>query len=100
MFCQWICRDMHWPCGDYSNVLLSNLDPYEHLRCFYRACTVHFKRNVYDLRKIVSHEVLTAMLSLATSEVIPDLEAVFTLICTGGKKANGRFLVLASTNFL
>ena len=39
--------------------------------------------------KSVSGEVLTAMLSLSTTEVLPDIEAIFAVIRSGGKKAAG-----------
>lgn len=87
-FCQWLSRDVHKACFDEENRKLSELDPYEHLKRFFRLCIVHYKRNIRALRNHVSHEVYTAMLSLATSEPLPDLNKVLEIIRAGGDKAS------------
>ncbi|KAG1746028.1 uncharacterized protein EDB91DRAFT_1080250 [Suillus paluster] len=70
-----------------NNVCSSDLDPYAHLRRFYRVCVTHFKRNVQALRTYVSSEVYSAMLSLASSEPHPDINKTLATIRGGGRKA-------------
>ena len=79
-----------------TNRIISSLDPYDHLRCFYRLCTTHFYRNIQSLGETVPEKVLHAMRSLASAERHPDIEATLTFIRTGGPKAKGIVLTLIS----
>jgi len=56
---------------------------------FYRYCFAHFVRDVVKLRPYVSYEVYGAVMSLASSEPLPDLAGNLALIQNGGKKAVG-----------
>ena len=76
----------------YCNHYLLDLDPYEHLKHFFQSCTVHFKWHIHEMPKSVPPDMIAAMLSLSTTEELPDLEAVFDLIHSGGKKAACMFL--------
>ncbi|KAK7032946.1 hypothetical protein R3P38DRAFT_2773440 [Favolaschia claudopus] len=67
--------------------LLHELDPYEHLRRFLRFCTVHYKRNIRELKPYTTQKVRNAMLSLSSSQVHPNLEGAFAIIENGGRKA-------------
>ncbi|KAG2741734.1 hypothetical protein P692DRAFT_201652917, partial [Suillus brevipes Sb2] len=66
---------------------LCDLNPYDHLRRFYRVCITNFKCNVLALYTYVSSEVYSAMLSLASSEPHPDIEKTYAIIHGGGRKA-------------
>ena len=68
---------------------LRDLDPYDHLRWFYRLCVVHFLRNLTPLRNVVTPEVYRAMLSLSSFEAQPDLKKTLETIKNGGCKAKG-----------
>ncbi|KAG2116152.1 hypothetical protein DEU56DRAFT_748432 [Suillus clintonianus] len=87
MFCVELCQNNHAFCSYEQNRRLRDLDPYDHLRRFYRVCITHFKRNVLALRTYVSSEVYSAMLSLASTEAQPDIETTFKTIRAGGRKA-------------
>ncbi|KAF9232988.1 hypothetical protein BU15DRAFT_66970 [Melanogaster broomeanus] len=87
MFCIEISRNVKTPCTYEPHHLISELTPYEHLRRFYRLCVAHFKRNIHSLKGIVSKEVYSAMMSLATSEQHPDIQATLNCIRNGGPKA-------------
>ncbi|KIK44261.1 hypothetical protein CY34DRAFT_80290 [Suillus luteus UH-Slu-Lm8-n1] len=87
MFCVELCQNNTAICGYERNRQLRDLNPYDHLRRFYRVCVTHFKRNVLALRTHVSSEVYSAMLSLASSEPHPDIEKTYTIIRGGGRKA-------------
>ncbi|KAK7001996.1 hypothetical protein R3P38DRAFT_3608943 [Favolaschia claudopus] len=67
--------------------LLRLLDPYEHLRRFLRFCTVHYKRNINELKPYTTQKVRNPMLSLSSSQVHPNLEGAFAMIEGGGRKA-------------
>ena len=57
--------------------------------CHNLAHTVHFKCHIHDMPKSVLPSVIAAMLSLSTTEAIPNLEATFSLIHSSRKKAAG-----------
>ncbi|KAJ8457091.1 hypothetical protein ONZ45_g18455 [Pleurotus djamor] len=86
-FCQYLCRARSDPIPDEPTRRFCYLDPYDHLRRCYKACVVHFKRNICDLGPHISIDVRNAMLSLASAEPHPDLEGIFQIIQSGGKKA-------------
>ncbi|KAI5985414.1 hypothetical protein EDC04DRAFT_2509780, partial [Pisolithus marmoratus] len=44
-YCVELCQDMEGFCSTEHQCQLQELDPYDHLRHFYRLCTVHFLRN-------------------------------------------------------
>jgi hypothetical protein len=92
MFCQKLCSNLETAqCTMEPPRLLRELDPYDHLRRFYRFCVTHYKRHSHDLRPYTTKEVRNAMLSLSSSEPHPDLEGAFRVIENGGAKAKGRF---------
>ncbi|KAF7969562.1 hypothetical protein HWV62_26919 [Athelia sp. TMB] len=86
-YCKYLARDLTTYSPRDPSRLLRNLTPYDHLKQFYRVCVTHFKRNVHELRGIVSNDVQAAMLSIASSEPHVDLEGTFAVIRNGGKKA-------------
>ncbi|KJA15069.1 hypothetical protein HYPSUDRAFT_59028 [Hypholoma sublateritium FD-334 SS-4] len=87
MFCVALCADIDKFCPYEPSRLLNSLDPYDHLRRFFRLCLVHFDRNIRQLRSHISKEVNDAMHSLASSDVHPDLNSALSIIDQGGKKA-------------
>ncbi|KIK33428.1 hypothetical protein CY34DRAFT_49613, partial [Suillus luteus UH-Slu-Lm8-n1] len=87
MYCVQLSRSISTPCTYEPHRRLCDLSPYDHLRCFYRLCVAHFKRNVHALRTYVSDEVYSAMLSLATCEEHPDIQRTLNTIRRGGPKA-------------
>ncbi|KAF9472113.1 hypothetical protein BDN70DRAFT_909218 [Pholiota conissans] len=87
MFCESLCAEIDKLCEHEPSRTLKSLDPYDHLRRFFRLCLVHFKRHIHDLKPYTSDEVRAAMLSIASSEIHPDLEGAFRIINNGGKKA-------------
>lgn len=46
LFCQKLCSNLVGNCPIEPGKLLRELSPYDHLRRFFRLCTVHFKRNI------------------------------------------------------
>lgn len=100
MHCQSLCKAStlqgHY-CPYERHRLLSSLNAYDHLRRFFRLCVTHFKRHVHKLRDVVSLDVRLAMLSLASSQPHPDLEAAYSTIRNGGKKAAGRSFFFSHT---
>ncbi|KAJ8468567.1 hypothetical protein ONZ45_g17202 [Pleurotus djamor] len=86
-FCQYLCRERMDPVPDEPTRRLCDLGPYEHLQRCYKACIVHFKRNIHDLRHHTSKETQDAMLSLASAEPHPDFNKALEVIQKGGKKA-------------
>ncbi|KAF8978201.1 hypothetical protein BDQ17DRAFT_1338866 [Cyathus striatus] len=88
MYCQKVCKDLFRNDPTESNKILKDLMPYDHLKRFYRLCTVHFKRNIYDLQKqeSVSGDILDAMLSLSSTSKI-NMNLVQNTIKNGGPKA-------------
>lgn len=89
MFCVALCADIDKFCAYEPSRPLNSLDPYDHLRRFFRLCLVHFDRNIRQLRSHISKEVNDAMHSLASSDVHPDLNSALSIINQGGKKAQG-----------
>ncbi|KAJ7292092.1 hypothetical protein C8J57DRAFT_1212498 [Mycena rebaudengoi] len=67
--------------------LLRTLSPYDQLQRFLRLCTTHFKRNVDELRPYITPQVRSAMLSLSSSQVHPNIDDAFRTIVNGGHKA-------------
>ncbi|KAH7917286.1 hypothetical protein BV22DRAFT_1108596 [Leucogyrophana mollusca] len=49
MFCVYLCQNSIKVCRYDPTCLLRELDPYDHLRRFFRLCVVHFKRNILAL---------------------------------------------------
>ena|ERR1700710_2738298 len=91
MFCVELCQKHHEFCMYERNRRLCDLEPYDHLRRFYRVCVAHFKRNVFALHTQVTPEVYSAMLSLASSEPHPNIQETLATIRGGGRKARGKF---------
>ncbi|KAH7903935.1 hypothetical protein BJ138DRAFT_1019827 [Hygrophoropsis aurantiaca] len=87
LYCQYLCRTINLPCMYEPSRQLSELDPYDHLRRFYRLCVTHFKRNILALKGQVSEDAYIAMLSLATSEPHPNIDLTLEIIRRGSKKA-------------
>ncbi|KAG2364933.1 hypothetical protein BDR07DRAFT_1400262 [Suillus spraguei] len=52
---------MYCACRYDATALLRDLDPYEHLRRFYRLCLVHYKRNIRGLRGQIPKDVEIAI---------------------------------------
>jgi hypothetical protein len=70
--------------------MLRELTPYDHLRRFYRLCTVHFKRKIHEIRTAIeTPEALDAMYSLVSSQPLPDFSRTMKIIESGGPKARG-----------
>lgn len=76
------------PCRYQPTHRLCDLKPVDHLKRIYRLCTVHFRRNLTQLRSSVSENAWTAMHSLSSFEPI-DLDRTFQIIKKGGRKAKG-----------
>jgi len=89
MYCVQLSRSVTMQCVYEPERRICDLNPYDHLRRFFRICVAHYKRNVLALRTHVPQDVFTAMLSLATSEHHPNLEATLNIIRNGGPKALG-----------
>jgi hypothetical protein len=89
MFCTELSRNNHAFCIYEQNRRLCDLQPYDHLRRFYRVCITHFKRNIFALRRQVTPEVYSAMISLASSEPHLDFNKTLAIIRGGGRKAQG-----------
>ncbi|KJA22509.1 hypothetical protein HYPSUDRAFT_215715 [Hypholoma sublateritium FD-334 SS-4] len=87
MFCQSLCIDNEEFDQYEPTKKMKLLNPYDHLRRFFRLCLVHFTRNVRELQAAISEDVRQAMLSLASSEPHQDLEGAYARISAGGKKA-------------
>ncbi|KAF5382081.1 hypothetical protein D9615_004312 [Tricholomella constricta] len=86
-FCQLLCQPLDRFCRYDGKQRLRDLDPYEHLRRFFRICITHFKRNINDIRRYISKDVRIAMLSLASSQPHACLEETLRFIEAGGQKA-------------
>jgi hypothetical protein len=89
MYCVYLCQDSIQACRYDGTTLLRNLEPYDHLRRFYRLCLAHYKRNIRSLHGQVHKDVEVAMLSIASAEPHPDLQGALKKIKKGGKKAAG-----------
>ncbi|KAJ7219839.1 hypothetical protein C8J57DRAFT_1095131 [Mycena rebaudengoi] len=87
MFCKSLCQELDTFCPLEPSRSLRSLTPVDHLRRFYRICTIHFKRNIQELRPHISGTVRIAMLSLSSSHEHPDLNGALKIIENGGKKA-------------
>lgn len=91
MFCVELCRNSSQPCRYEPHRLMQDLNPYDHLRRFFRLCITHFKRNIQSLVHSVDHKVLEAMYSIASSEAHQNFDETLDLIRKGGPKAKGKF---------
>ena len=91
MFCVSLCVGMRDDACCFYNPVeqLKSLSAYDHLRRFFRICITHFKRNIHAIRKHISSEVRSAMLSLSSTEQHPDIDGAFQTIRRGGPKARG-----------
>ncbi|KAJ7242720.1 hypothetical protein C8J57DRAFT_1526083 [Mycena rebaudengoi] len=88
MFCQKLCAELgDIYCPIEPTRLLRTLSPYDQLQRFLRLCTTHFKRNVDELRPYITPQVRSAMLSLSSSQVHPNIDEAFRTIENGGRKA-------------
>ncbi|KAG1799560.1 hypothetical protein EV424DRAFT_1545973 [Suillus variegatus] len=87
MYCVYLCKDSIQACRYDTTALLRDLDPYDHLRRFYRLCLAHYKRNIRSLRGQIPKDVEIAMLTIASAEPHPDLQGTLKKIKKGGKKA-------------
>ncbi|KAG2361563.1 hypothetical protein BDR07DRAFT_1485725 [Suillus spraguei] len=87
MCCVYLCKDSIQACRYDATALLYDLDPYEHLRRFYRLCLAHYKRNIRGLRGQIPKDVEIATLTIASAEPHPDLQGTLKMIKKGGKKA-------------
>lgn len=72
---------------------MCDLDPYDHLRRFFRVCIVHFKRNIQPLKHEVPQNVLEAMYSIASADPHVDFEATLAKIRRGGARARGTYYI-------
>ncbi|RDB26058.1 hypothetical protein Hypma_006546 [Hypsizygus marmoreus] len=86
-FCQALCAMLEDFCKFEPTRRLRDLDPYDHLRRFFRLCITHFKRHIRALHPYITKEAYFAMLSLSSSQPLADLEGTFRVIELGGKKA-------------
>ncbi|KAJ7265241.1 hypothetical protein C8J57DRAFT_1069413, partial [Mycena rebaudengoi] len=88
MLCQKLCAELgDIYCPIEPTRLLRTLSPYDQLQRFLRLCTTHFKRNVDELRPYITPQVRSAMLSLSSSQVHPNIDEAFRTIENGGCKA-------------
>lgn len=90
MYCVEVSQGQSQYCIREPHRRICDLDPYDHLRRFYRLCITHFKRNILALRGQVSKNVYDAMLSLASAEAHPNIRTTLSIIRQGGKKARGK----------
>lgn len=81
---------MHGYCSIEWTRPLYALSAREHLSRFYRYCFTHFTRNVSKLRGHLDESILSAMMSLASAEPLPNFEQTLDFIRSGGRKANGK----------
>jgi len=70
---------------------LCGLSREDHLKRIYRYCFSHSTRRIQGIRGHVADKVCTAMMSLSSSEALPDTvyKETLNLIRSGGKKSNG-----------
>ncbi|KAF8432134.1 hypothetical protein L210DRAFT_3614367 [Boletus edulis BED1] len=87
MFCVSLCATNTMVCRYEPSCRVCDLTPYDHLRCVYRLCIVHFRRNLLKLQTSVNPSVYNAMLSIACTEPHPDFKHTLRIIQNGGKKA-------------
>lgn len=83
---------MHGYCSVEWTQPLHALSAREHITRIYRYCLAHYTRNVSKLRGHVNESILTAMMSLASADPLPDFNATLAFIRSGGKKAVGKQL--------
>lgn len=94
LYLQEISRNNNGICPEDPAKRWCDLTPYEHLLYVYRLCVLHFKRKIKELGDKISKEVRVAMLSLSSSQPLPDIDATLDVIRAGGKKAEGSYFLL------
>ncbi|KZV94685.1 hypothetical protein EXIGLDRAFT_822529 [Exidia glandulosa HHB12029] len=82
-FLQWITSNTLPPSSPFHS-----LTAYQHLAHVLTLCITHHKRNLQPFKTKVSAAVFDAMQSLASPEPLPDINATFTTIRSGGKAAS------------
>ncbi|KAG2111578.1 uncharacterized protein F5147DRAFT_744738 [Suillus discolor] len=87
MYCVYLCKDSIQACCYDTTALLHDLDPYDHLCCFYCLCLAHYKRNIHSLHGQIPKDMEIAILTIASVEPHPDLQGTLKKIKKGGKKA-------------
>lgn len=87
LYCQEICKESTEVRSVEWRKPLNKVTPREHLMCFYKYCFTHYIRNVAKLRSHVQPNVIAAMMSLASSDPLPDYDQVIATIRNGGEKA-------------
>ncbi|KDR73410.1 hypothetical protein GALMADRAFT_141907 [Galerina marginata CBS 339.88] len=87
MFCQRLCEKLTGYCLIETSRRLKDLSPYDHLRRFFRLCTIHFKRYIHELWNSLPADIISAMYSLISSEPLPDFDGTCKIISKGGPKA-------------
>ena len=90
MFCVELCRANNNYCKYEPARRICDLNPYDHLRRFFRVCIAHFKRNLRSLAQAVDPTVFAAMHSLASSDAHPNINETLQMIQQGGSKARGK----------
>ncbi|KAF8994773.1 hypothetical protein BDQ17DRAFT_1251365, partial [Cyathus striatus] len=83
LYCEMLCQDLKINCPVEPARRMKDLTPYDHLRRFYRLCTVHFKRHINYLRSYETTEVIDAMYSLA-STTMHDITPICDIIRNSG----------------
>ncbi|KAL6304684.1 hypothetical protein BKA93DRAFT_732739 [Sparassis latifolia] len=86
-FLQYLCQSLVGMCPIEPERPLKSLGPYEHLKRCFRVCNVHYKRGVWVKRTQLTPTVRQAMLSLLSSDDIPDWDGTLAIIRNGGKVA-------------
>ena len=79
-FCVELYRDVKHFCSYEPHRRICDLDPYDHLRRFFRVCVVHFKRNIQPLKHELPRDVVEAMYSVASAEPHYNFEATLAKI--------------------
>ncbi|KAG0704065.1 hypothetical protein DFH29DRAFT_997951 [Suillus ampliporus] len=87
MYCVELVRENFQFCMYEPYRRLHKLNPYDHLRHFYRLCITHFKRNILTLCSQVSKDVYNAMWSLVSAEGHPDIAKTLNTIQQENRKA-------------
>ncbi|KIJ27156.1 hypothetical protein M422DRAFT_271709 [Sphaerobolus stellatus SS14] len=88
LFCQETTKSMPGNCAYDPGKPLCELTAYDHLKQLYRYCLSHYTRHVRELRGHVESQVLTAMMSLATADILPEhvYKNILQLIRRSSKK--------------
>ena len=99
-FCQSLCQDLTGFCSLEPERKLNSLDPYDHFHRTYRLCETHLKRNINDLKFVVSQDIRLAMLSLLSPNPLANYEETLEKIRSGGPKAKGLEVITLITEVL